>query len=741
MKKSTIWILGIVMGLSFLSLLYLQVSYIEEMMKTRKEQFDSAVRNSLSQVSKDVEYAETQRWLVEDITEAERKALTENNSSLRQDDVVQSTQRFKVKSRDGKIISDFEMRVMTIKPSELPKVMVRGRNTIPQTSNSMLEAIKNRYMYQRALLDEVVLDMIRRASDKSIGERVRFGDLNGYLQANLYNNGIDLPFHYEVLDKEGRSVYRCADYEEKGSDEAYQQALFKNDPPAKTSVLKVHFPGRRDYLFDSVSFMIPSLIFTLVLLVTFIFTIYIVFRQKKLTEMKNDFINNMTHEFKTPISTISLAAQMLKDPAVGKSPQMFQHISGVINDETKRLRFQVEKVLQMSMFDRQKATLKMKEIDANELITGVVNTFALKVERYNGKITSNLEATDPVIFADEMHITNVIFNLMDNAVKYKKPEEDLELKVRTWNESGKLMISIQDNGIGIKKENLKKIFEKFYRVHTGNLHDVKGFGLGLAYVKKIIVEHKGTIRAESDLNVGTKFIIDMDEKLRILLCEDDENLGMLLREYLQAKGYSAELYPDGEAGYKAFLKNKYDLCVFDVMMPKKDGFTLAQDVRAANAEIPIIFLTAKTLKEDILEGFKIGADDYITKPFSMEELTFRIEAILRRVRGKKNKESNIYKIGKFTFDTQKQILATEGKQTKLTTKESELLGLLCAHANEILQRDFALKTIWIDDNYFNARSMDVYITKLRKHLKEDDSIEIINIHGKGYKLITPEVES
>ena len=189
----------------------------------------------------------------------------------------------------------------------------------------------------------------------------------------------------------------------------------------------------------------------------------------------------------------------------------------------------------------------------------------------------------------------------------------------------------------------------------------------------------------------------MDEKLRILLCEDDENLGMLLREYLQAKGYSAELYPDGEAGFKAFLKNKYDLCVFDVMMPKKDGFTL--------------------------------------------ELTFRIEAILRRVRGKKNKESNVYKIGKFTFDTQKQILAIGDKQTKLTTKESELLGLLCAHANEILQRDFALKTIWIDDNYFNARSMDVYITKLRKHLKDDDSIEIINIHGKGYKLITPEPES
>ena len=202
---------------------------------------------------------------------------------------------------------------------------------------------------------------------------------------------------------------------------------------------------------------------------------------------------------------------MLKDPAVGKSPQMFQHISGVINDETKRLRFQVEKVLQMSMFERQKATLKMKEIDANELISGVVNTFALKVERYNGKITSNLEATDPVIFADEMHITNVIFNLMDNAVKYKKPEEDLELKVRTWNESGKLMISIQDNGIGIKKENLKKIFEKFYRVHTGNLHDVKGYGLGLFYVKTMTEKHGGSVSVKSEPGKGSTFTVRLNK--------------------------------------------------------------------------------------------------------------------------------------------------------------------------------------------------------------------------------------
>jgi len=233
----------------------------------------------------------------------------------------------------------------------------------------------------------------------------------------------------------------------------------------------------------------------------------------------------------------------------------------------------------------------------------------------------------------------------------------------------------------------------------------------------------------------------MDQQPKILLCEDDENLGMLLREYLQAKGLLVDLMPDGEAGLKAFTKDKYDLCVLDVMMPKKDGFSLAQDIRNLNSEMPIIFLTAKSMKEDILEGFKIGADDYIAKPFSMEELMFRMEAILRRVKGKKAKDVSVYNIGNFIFDTQKQLLSLDGKDVKLTTKESELLTLLAANANNILERNYALKTIWIDDNYFNARSMDVYITKLRKHLKDDPSVGIINIHGKGYKLITPEKDA
>lgn len=229
----------------------------------------------------------------------------------------------------------------------------------------------------------------------------------------------------------------------------------------------------------------------------------------------------------------------------------------------------------------------------------------------------------------------------------------------------------------------------------------------------------------------------MDEKLRILLCEDDESLGMLLREYLQAKNYDADLCLDGEIGYRAFCKNQYNMCVLDVMMPRKDGFQLAKEIHAVNPEMPIIFLTAKNLKEDVFEGFRLGADDYITKPFSMDELVFRMEAILRRVKSKKNADMVTFKLGEFTFDSRRQVLIHNNEQTKLTTKESELLSLLCKHANDVLQRELALKTIWVDDNYFNARSMDVYITKLRKHLSADPSIEINNVHGKGYRLIIP----
>lgn len=231
----------------------------------------------------------------------------------------------------------------------------------------------------------------------------------------------------------------------------------------------------------------------------------------------------------------------------------------------------------------------------------------------------------------------------------------------------------------------------------------------------------------------------MEKTIRILLAEDDVNLGSLLRQYLEAKGYSTDLFNDGEKATEGFRGGVYDICILDIMMPKKDGFAVASDIRAINTTIPIIFLTAKNLKEDVLTGFKIGADDYITKPFNMEELLLRIEAVLRRSGAMEIESVSIYKLGKYSFDCNKQQLQFENDEPeKLTTKENDLLRLLCVNINKVLERNYALKQIWDDDNYFNARSMDVYITKLRKKLSNDPTIEILNIHGKGYKLIVGE---
>jgi DNA-binding response OmpR family regulator len=226
------------------------------------------------------------------------------------------------------------------------------------------------------------------------------------------------------------------------------------------------------------------------------------------------------------------------------------------------------------------------------------------------------------------------------------------------------------------------------------------------------------------------------KKVSILLAEDDPNLGQLLKNYLIARDYEATLVTDGARAKDLFRKEKYQLCLLDVMMPELDGFALAREIRELDPHIPIIFLTAKNLKEDVIEGFKSGADDYLTKPFSMEELIYRIEAILRRSSKRSTEASaGFYEIGKYSFDVTKQLLTFNEQSRKLTTKESELLDLLCRHRNEVLERNFALRSIWIDDNYFNARSMDVYITKLRKYLNRDENVQILNIHGKGYKLL------
>ncbi len=508
MKKSTIWFLTITMAVTFIGLLLTQFMYMENMIKMRKEQFNEAVKRSLYAVSTSLEMDETRYCLAEAM---DNELLSSYDNASGNNIIVQP--QLSITAPDGSVATfTFKEKATTLnnKSSKPLASKSKGTTSLMDTYKNMQELFKGRYLYQRGLINDVILNILGKASTRPVMERIEPDKLTSYLQTELENNGLNLPFRFAVINNKGKVVYSSDEYNPAISGNLlFSQIIFPNDPPGRRNTLRVYFPTQNDYIFDSVRFMIPSFIFTFIMLVTFTFTIIIVFRQKKLTEMKNDFINNMTHEFKTPISTISLAAQMLNDPAVGKSPAMFKHISGVINDETKRLRLQVEKVLQMSMFDRQKAQLKLHEVDVNDLIAGVMSTFKIKVEKFGGTIDAELAADDMIVSVDEMHFTNVIFNLLDNAVKYRREEVPLSLFIRTRTVGEKVEISIQDNGIGIKKEDLKKIFDKFYRVSTGNRHDVKGFGLGLAYVHKIIKDHKGDIRVESELNEGSTFIITL----------------------------------------------------------------------------------------------------------------------------------------------------------------------------------------------------------------------------------------
>lgn len=460
-----IWTNCTVMGLCFMVLLYLQMQYARRMVAMRQEQFDESVFRSLDHASRNLERSETLDYLQE-LMQLYGDTLDSYNTPIMAD-VTQSGMR------------EFQKR------------------------------IRNAYVYEREVLEEVVLRVLYASSEKDFRERLDTDYLEQELEANLRFNGIDVPFHYRIFSSDGIELYRCDDYDPKGEEYSYKQTLFRNDPTGKMGIVSVHFPDQNKFILGVADMVVLAMIFTLILFVAFLVTVYLIVRQKKVSEMKNDFIHNMTHEFKTPISTISIAAQMLSDKTIQKPAEMYERLSGVIFAETKRLRFQVEKVLQMSLYDGGNIALKMQPMDLNLLIESVVDTFSIKVVQNGGSIDTHLNASDPMAKVDEMHFTNIIFNLMDNAVKYKREDEPLHLEISTMNTGDYLCIEVKDNGIGISKENLKRIFDKFYRVHTGDKHDVKGFGLGLAYVRKMVMLMNGSIKANSVIGRGTTFIINM----------------------------------------------------------------------------------------------------------------------------------------------------------------------------------------------------------------------------------------
>lgn len=499
MKKRTIWLLAVAMGLTFAGLTFIQGRHIRLNVEVLNNQFNESVRRGLFQTINIIEESEALEYLAK--TLEYNDFLGKAKSQLEIEEQHQQMKRW--------IDSIAESSPGRAQNRQMLTAPARRRATIEETSRYLQERYQQNFSRSRTILDQAVFRWLKGTDEKSISERVDFEGLSQILEIAFHNNGIDLPFNYSVVDKQGKVIFKYGSYipGEKVSrkDNVYTQRLFPFEESKNPAFLQVIFPTKQDYIFHSLTLFVPSVILVVLILIIFIVALIIIFRQKHVNTMKNDFINNMTHEFRTPISTISLASQMLQDQGVGKTPESLGHISNVIRDETKRLSFQVEKMLQMAMFEKESSMLKLSEVHINSLISDIISSFSLKVTNKGGKIISHLNAVDDLALIDELHFTNVIFNLMDNALKYT--EKSLLLTVETSNVKDNLVISIEDNGIGVSKEDQKRIFDKFYRVSTGNLHNVKGFGLGLAYVKKIVTEHRGTIKVESELNIGTKFII------------------------------------------------------------------------------------------------------------------------------------------------------------------------------------------------------------------------------------------
>ncbi len=377
---------------------------------------------------------------------------------------------------------------------EASKVIVKKMDGSPDTADLWL---KNR----RVFIDRVIAGMFNVQAD--IEKRITAKDLVNLINDVFSESGIDLPYEYAVVRWNGDIAYSSEKFDAIGK-EIYQVQLFPNDLYPNSNNLVIYFPDKKSFLFKSLSyFTLSSLILTLVIMASFGLTVFIMFRQKRLSDIRNDFVSNMTHELKTPISTISLASQMLGDKTIPQEIKNAEHISKIISEECKRLGSQVEKVLQTAVFDKGRLKLRLGEVNMHEMISGVVENFSIQVRSRTGKITSSLKARDFIIQADQVHITNLLSNLLDNAIKYCN--RNPEIHVETSNKNDYLVISVKDNGIGINRNDQKRIFEKFYRVPTGNIHSVKGFGLGLSYVKMIAEEHHGYVDVESELYEGSTF--------------------------------------------------------------------------------------------------------------------------------------------------------------------------------------------------------------------------------------------
>lgn len=495
------------MSLALLGLIIFQSFWISSAYRVKEKHFNQLVQKALTQAIYDIQRNETVNFILDEMETLQYDTTFYSPAQNFNFDTVihveidtgagtYFSQDFKIShnSEDGEIRTDISVTAQHgIKPVSDYE---RKRNALDQ------------FTRRKNYLNKMVSEMSVTPDFK---KRINPHIIKKFVDKALIENGISTPFEFAVTNWNNQQVYKSSGFETDKKTKYYRVHLFPEDFFDDTSYLSVFFPNRANFLIQSLGFMgISSSILTLFLIFTFSLTLFIILRQKRLSDMKSDFVNNMTHELKTPISTISLASQMLNDKSIASSEKNYDRISGIISDESKRLGYQVERVLQMAKFDQGDLKLQFEDVSAHEIIESVITNFYLQVEAKNGMLIPSLHADVDTILADPTHITNVISNLLDNAVKYTS--ENPEIYIGTRNQDHELIISVRDNGIGISKSNQRRIFDKFYRVSTGNVHNVKGFGLGLSYVKKIIEEHQGKIRVDSELGSGTTFSINLPLK-------------------------------------------------------------------------------------------------------------------------------------------------------------------------------------------------------------------------------------
>ena len=515
MSRKAIWILTIISSIALIGLITIQIYWIKEAVDVKEKQFSQLVNKVMLQVVNKLETLET--WNV---------ALTLLNQEISNNDSTYSRKiadnlsagfpgdgysvgEENYLDEEGKNLNiSTKIDLMTGTIVFLTKDSLQLDLSDPDNVKNLIsrQELNERFkqIKKNIFIENIVENMVNY--NIRIEDRITKTKIDSLLSGECFDMEIDLDYEFAVRDGEFNYVIQTENFKRNTNQEIFEMRLFPRDIIPTPSFLMVYFPNRSSYFFKSMSFIsIYSIILTVSIILIFSITIFIIFKQKMLSEIKADFINNMTHELKTPISTISLASQMLTDKSLPKKEPLMQYISGIIDEESKRLGYQVEKVLQMSLFDKGKIDLKIKELNLNELIRVVVNTFFIQIEKEGGRLLTDLCEENIFIKADELHLTNVIYNLLDNAVKYCKNIPEITIGTKAVNNGVKIFVT--DKGIGIGKESQSKVFDKFYRVPTGNLHDVRGFGLGLSYVKKIIEEHKGSITVSGEINKGSHFEI------------------------------------------------------------------------------------------------------------------------------------------------------------------------------------------------------------------------------------------